>query len=112
MKMNHMVGGTGIFGVGLFMALSNILYVVEFIKGCLQPVFLVIGMCAASAAIFNSSKTNRKLNTFLSIFFSVLGCYGIYDEYYGTMDFINGLVPPLLIGAGIVAMIHGITKLK
>ena len=108
----HIIGGVTVFGAGLFLALSNILYVVEFIKGGTQPILIFIGLAAAAAAIFNGPGSNRILSIIIAVVFTVIGCYGVYDEYYATMDFVNGVLPLLLIFAGSLTLAHGITRLK
>ncbi len=112
MRPKHLVTGLFVFGVGLFFMLKNTLYVVEFIKGGAQPLFVVLGLVAACAAIINSNKTQRIVNLCVAIILLLIGCYGVYDEFYATKDFISGLLPPLLILTGLVALIHGILKVK
>jgi len=112
MRPKHVVGGLIIFGIGLFMTYANILYVIEFIKGGLQPLFILIGVVAAAAAVFRGSTLSRKINVVVAIIFLFLGGYGFYDEYYATMDFLNGIFPPALIIAGLASLSSGISRLK
>ena len=106
------MAGLTFFAVGLFLFFQNILYCVEFIKGGTQPILLIIGLAAAAAAVFPSNKTHRIFNILVAIIFLMVGAYGTYDEYYATMDFLNGLFPPLMVGAGFIALTHGIGRLK
>ncbi len=112
MKVIRTAIGLFIFGLGLFMMLFNILYVIEFIKGALQPLFVLIGITAALAAFFDSINSFRKINIIIAAVFLVLGGYGFYDEYYATMDFINGILPPALIVGGLASLVHGISHLN
>lgn len=111
-KPKHIITGLSLFAVGLFLFLQNILYCVEFIKGGAQPILITIGLAAAAASIFPSNKTHRTFNILAAIIFLLVGGYGVYDEYYATMDFLNGLFPPLLVGVGLIALTHGIARLK
>jgi hypothetical protein len=110
-RPNHIIGGLLIFAIGLFIGLMNILYVVEFIKGGLQPLFIIIGLAAATAAIFHSQKSIRPLNIVVAVLFIFLGAFGVYDEYFATMDFLNGILPLALIFGGLASLIHGIKRL-
>ncbi len=107
MRKNHVIGGLIVFGSGLFMFLFFSAYVVELIKGAMQPVLILIGLVAAAAAILGN-KDFKKMNLIVAAIFLFLGLYGLYDEYYAVMDFFSGLLPPLLIVAGLVSVFHGI----
>jgi hypothetical protein len=111
-KPKHIVAGLTLFAIGLFLLFENILYCVEFIKGGAQPVLIFIGLAAAAAAVFPRNKTNRTFNILLAIITLMVGGYGTYDEYYATMDFLNGIFPLLLIVIGFIALTHGIARLK
>lgn len=111
-KLKHIVVGLTSFAVGLFLLFQNILYCVEFIKGGAQPVLIMIGLAAAAAVVFPSNKTHRTFNILVAIITLGVGGYGTYDEYYATMDFLNGIFPLLLVGGGFIALTHGIAKLK
>ena len=112
MRPKHVVVALTIFGFGLFLTFLYILYVVEFLKGMAQPIFIVIGLTALTAALFNTPKLMKKVNLVVGVLFTAVGCYGIYDEYYATMDFLRGLLPIFLIVGGLTALIHGINKIK
>ncbi len=111
MRIKHLIIGFFIFGIGIFLILKNTLYVIEFTKGGLNPVFILIGLIAAAAAFFYPKKSNRKINIIIAFIFLFAGGYGLYDEYYATLDFIKGLFPPLLIIIGLGALTHGIKNL-
>nr|MBF0220770.1 hypothetical protein [Desulfobulbaceae bacterium] len=111
MRPKHIACGLLVFAAGLYLLLTNILYCVEFIKGAAQPFLIIIGLLAAASAIF-TSKTNRTINILVAIVFLLVGSYGVYDEYYATMDFFHGLIPPLFVGIGIICLVHGISRLN
>jgi len=111
MRIAHIIGGQIIFGLGLFLLYLNSLVVVVVFKGFVQPIIIVIGLVALSAAVFGKGEF-RKLNSILSGLFLVLGFYGLYDEYYAVIDFFHGFIPLFLVFAGIIAIIYGIKSLK
>ena len=110
MRKNHIIGGLIVFGLGLFLLYLYSPYVVEFMKGVLQPVLILIGLVALAAGIFGSNDF-KKVNFVVAAVFLFLGLYGLYDEYYAVMDMFYGVMPPLLIVAGLVSVAHGIRKL-
>ena len=110
MRKNHIIGGLTTFSAGLFLLYFFSPYVVELIKGATQPTLVLIGLLAMAAALFGN-KEFKKINMMVSAIFLVLGLYGLYDEYYAVVDFFYGLIPPLLVVAGLVSIFHGIKKL-
>ncbi len=110
MKKNHVIGGVIIFGLGLFLAYFYSSYIVEVLKGALQPILILFGLLAFAAGIFGRN-TFKKMNFIVAAAFLFLGIYGLYDEYYAVVDFFNGLIPPLLIVLGLVSVVHGIRTL-
>lgn len=110
MRKNHIIGGLVVFSLGLFLIYMNIPFVVQFIKGLLQPLFILIGATAGAAAILGNRKL-RSFNLGVAAVFLFVGIYGLYDEYYTVVDFFHGLFPPLFIVSGLLAVIHGIRKL-
>lgn len=110
MRKEHIIGGLIVFSVGLFFCYMNLVYVVQFLKGMLQPLFIVIGITASTAAVLGNRKL-RSINVALGAIFLFLGIYGLYDEYYNVMDFFSGLLPPLLIVVGLTTVVHGTRKL-
>nr|WCC90948.1 magnetosome protein MamI-2 [Desulfobacteraceae bacterium] len=111
MRKEHIIGGLVTFGIGLFLTFYNCVYVVEFIKGVIQPVFILIGLLALAAGIFNHNGF-RKINYSIAAILLALGFYGFYDEYYAVMDFLYGIFPLCLFIGGIIAVIHGIRHVK
>jgi hypothetical protein len=110
MRKNHVIGGLIIFGLGLFLAYFYSPYIVEVLKGALQPILILFGLVAFAAGIFGRN-TFKKMNFIVAAAFLFLGIYGLYDEYYAVVDFFNGLIPPLLIILGLVSVVHGIRTL-
>lgn len=113
MRKGHIAAGLIIFSLGLFFTYLNSVLVVGLIKGALQPLFILIGLVFLSAAFF-AKKEYRTVNSILASIFLLIGLYGIFaggDEYYATLDFFNGFLPILLIGAGAASLIHGIKEL-
>jgi hypothetical protein len=109
MRTNHIIGGLIVFSLGLFLVYMNIPYVVQFIKGFLQPLFILIGLVAGAAAFLGNRKL-RNLNMGIALVFLFVGLYGLYDEYYTVVDFFHGMFPPLFIVGGLVSVVHGIRK--
>lgn len=111
MRKSHIIGGQLVFGLGLFLAYLNSAFVVEFIKGSVQPIFILFGIVALAAAIFDRTAF-KKINYIMAALFLGLGLYGLYDEYYAVLDFFYGLMPPALILSGLVSVTHGIRTIK
>ena len=110
MRKNHIIGGLIVFGLGLFLLYLYSPYMVEFLKGAMQPILILFGLVALAAGIFGD-KNFKKVNFVVAAVFLFLGLYGLYDEYYTVVDFFNGLIPPLLVVIGLVSVVHGIRKL-
>lgn len=110
MRKNHVIGGLILFSVGLFLLYLYSPYVVEVLKGALQPAMIALGLMAMAGAIVGDKKFKR-MNLIVAVIFLLLGLYGLYDEYYAVMDFFEGMLPPLLVVAGLVSIFHGIKKL-
>ena len=110
MRRNHVIGGLIVFSVGLFLLYLFSPSVVEVLKGALQPALIVIGLVAMAGAILGN-KEFKRMNLIVAVLFLLLGLYGLYDEYYAVMDFFSGMMPPLLVVAGLVSIFHGIKKL-
>ena len=110
MRRNHVIGGLILFSVGLFLLYLNSPYVVEVFKGALQPALIAVGLLAMAGAILGNKKFKR-MNLIVAVICLLLGLYGLYDEYYAVMDFLEGMMPPLLVVAGLVSIFHGIKKL-
>ncbi|KPA19041.1 magnetosome protein MamI-2 [Candidatus Magnetomorum sp. HK-1] len=111
MRKEHIIGGLVTFGIGLFLAYAYSVYVVEFIKGAIQPVTIILGLLALAAAIFHNNAF-RKINYGVAAIFLIVGFYGLYDEYYAVMDLLYGIFPIALFAGGITAVVHGIQSVK
>lgn len=111
LRKGHAISGCIIFGIGLFFCYVNSVYVVEFFKGLVQPLTILIGLTALAAAILGK-KQFAKFNYGVAIVSLIVGSYGLYDEYYAVLDFFYGFMPLALLFGGIVAVVHGVKKLK
>ena len=109
-RKNHIIGGLIVFGLGLFLLYLNIPFAVQFFKGMLQPLFILIGLMAGIAAPLGNRKM-RNFNLGVAVVFLFIGFYGLYDEYFTVVDFFHGLFPPVFIVGGLLAVIYGIKKL-
>nr|ASQ41199.1 magnetosome protein MamI-1 [Candidatus Magnetananas rongchenensis] len=111
MRKGHIIGGVLAFSTGLFFSFYYSVYVVEVIKGVVQPVFIVLGFIALAVAVFGKTEF-KKINYVVAVVSLILGFYGLYDEYYAVLDFLYGFVPILLIVTGVIGVVHGIKKLS
>lgn len=111
MRKNHVIGGVVVFSAGLFLCYHYSPYVVEVIKGAMQPVLILAGLVALSAGILGNREL-RKANLVMASLLLILGLYGLFDEYYAVIDFFYGLMPPLLVCAGILSIVYGVKKLR
>ncbi len=110
MRKNHIIGGVVVFSAGLFLLYHYSPYVVELIKGAIQPLLIAIGLVALTAGILGNREL-RKANFIMAALLLILGLYGLYDEYYAVIDFFYGVMPPLLVVGGIVSIVYGVKKL-
>ena len=110
MRKNHIIGGLSVFSAGLCLLYYYSTYVVEWFKGAIHPLLIIIGLLASGAAILGN-ESFRRMNLSVAAVFLLLGLYGLYDEYYAVMDWFYGLFPPLLIVAGVFSVVVGIKKL-
>jgi len=111
MRKAHIIGGLIVFGSGLFLAYMNSPMVVEFIKGAIQPITIIIGLVALASALLGK-KNYRTINSILAGACLVIGFYGLYDEYYAVLDFFYGFLPLFLLCAGSVSLVYGIMKMR
>jgi len=111
MRKNHVIGGVVVFSAGLFLCYHYSPYVVEVIKGAMQPILILAGLVALAAGILGN-RDLRKTNFIMAALLLILGLYGFYDEYYAVIDFFYGLMPPLLVFAGIISIVYGVKKLR
>ena len=110
-RTGHLTFGLVLFASGLILALANGVLVIEFIKGAMQPVTLLAAMVALLAA-FLGRREFRSFNAMTAGLLLVVGGWGLYDEFYAVLDFVNGFLPLFLTGAGAVAVTAGIRKLR
>ncbi|HUV49755.1 MAG TPA: hypothetical protein VMW78_01870 [Anaerolineae bacterium] len=111
MRKAHIIGGQIVFGLGLFLLYLNSTFVVEFIKGAIQPIIILLGLLCLAVGVLGKTGF-KKINLAAAAIFLILGLYGLYDEYYAVADFFNGFFPVLLIIAGVISIVHGIKKLN
>ena len=111
MRLAHIIGGQIIFGLGRFLLYLNSAVAVVVFKGAIQPIIILLGLVAFAAAIFGK-KDFRKINAAIAGVLTVLGIFGLYDEYYAVIDFLHGFIPLFLFTTGIIAVISGIKQLK
>ncbi|SLM32723.1 Magnetosome protein MamI. Homology with gene DMR_41140 of RS-1 [Desulfamplus magnetovallimortis] len=107
----HVIGGVVVFSTGLFLAYLNSAMVVEFIKGIIQPITILLGLTALMSALLGKKKY-RTINSIVAGLLLVIGAYGIYDEYYAVLDFFYGFLPLFLVSSGVISVTYGITRLK
>ncbi len=110
-RKGHIIGGLIVFSTGLFSTYLNSAMVVEFIKGIIQPITILLGLTALMSALLGKKKF-RTVNSIMAGLLLVVGGYGIYDEYYAVLDFFYGFFPLFFVCLGTVAIIYGMTKLK
>ncbi|MBF0397602.1 MAG: hypothetical protein HQK78_12560 [Desulfobacterales bacterium] len=110
MRKGHIIFGLITFSIGLFLSYLNSAFIVVFIKGIIQPIFIILGIISLLAA-FLGKKNLKTINLILSIVFLLLGGYGLYDEYYAVVDFISGFLPVFLVIGGVAGVVHGVKEL-
>lgn len=110
MRKGHIVGGLVAFIIGSVLTFLYRAHVMEWLKGAIQPIFILIGLTALSSVIFGRTAL-KKTNLILGAVFLVVGLYGFYEEYHAVKDFISGLMPPFLIILGLISLAYGIRKL-
>jgi len=111
MRKNQIAGGIIVFGVGLFLAYANSVYVVEVFKGAIQPITVFLGLTSIAAGVFGKDAF-KKIHYALGIVLMIIGFYGFYDEYYAVLDFFYGFVPLFLLITGMISIVHGIKQLR
>jgi hypothetical protein len=111
MRVKHIIGGLVVFSVGLFLCYLNSALVVEFIKGALQPILILVAIWAAAGSMFGNTRLKTVTGIIAALCF-LIGIYGLYDEYYTVLDFFTGLLPLLLILGGVVSVTYGIKMLR
>ena len=110
MKKWHIAGGAIALGLGIYGVYDEYFTVVEFIKGFLQPLFILAGLAAIVGGLLNARP--RPSHVAVGLVLLGLGVYGFFDEYYATLDFFKGAVPPLLLIIGMVSVVAGVKQLQ
>lgn len=111
MRYGHFFSGILGFSLGLFFTYMNSPLVVEFIKGALQPVTVILGLLVLLSVVFNKTK-HKKINLAAAVVLLALGAYGVYDEYLAVKDLFFGAGPILLICLGCLAVANGIKAMS
>lgn len=109
MRIGHIIGGQIVFAIGLFLLYLNSAIVAGFMKGLAQPILLLLGIFFVVAAIFGK-EVFRKINAVVGVLFMGVGAYGLYDEWYPTLDFITGGSPIFFIVAGVILLACGVAR--
>ncbi len=107
MRKGQIIGGLTVFGIGLFLLYLNSAIVAEFIKGIVQPIFILLGLLCLAAAIF-AGNDFKKINAVAAVLFLAVGLYGLWDEYYAVLDFVSGFTPVFFIVCGTISLDYGI----
>lgn len=110
MKVSHIIAGIIAVSLGVYGVFDEYFVVIEFIKGSIQPLLFLAGLFGILAGILtNKLKTGHVI---IGLLLTGLGVYGFLDEYYATLDFFKGAVPPILLIIGMVAVVGGIRQLE
>ena len=110
MKPAHIIGGAVAFGVGLIGVYDEYFVVVEFLKGMIQPATALIGVIAVVAGMARLRPSPAHI--VFGLLMLCLAIYGFYDEYYAVIDFVKGALPLGMVGAGSVAVLSGVRRLR
>jgi len=108
-KIRHIVIGMTALGLGIYGVYDEYFVVIEFLKGVIQPVAFLIGLIAILAGLL--ARKVKLGHVIIGVGLVALGIYGFYDEYYATLDFFKGAVPPLLLILGTVSVVAGVKQL-
>ncbi len=110
MRKWHVLGGAMALGLGVYGVYDEYFVVVEFIKGCTQPVLVLAGLSALLAGVLAAKL--KTAHVVVGLLLLGVGVYGFFDEYYATLDFFKGVVPPLLLIIGMVQVVAGVKQLQ
>ena len=110
MRKVYLIGGTLALGLGIFGIYDEYFTVIEFIKGVMQPIFIIAGLIAILAGLLTSKP--KMGHVVLGVVFLGLGIYGFFDEYYATLDFFKGSVPLIMLFIGMVSVVAGVKKIE
>ena len=111
MRKAHIISGLIVFSTGFFLTYYYSARVVEFFKGAIQPVTIILGLIALASALLGK-KQFRTINSVIAGLLLLVGFYGLYDEYYAVLDFCYGFLPIFLVSAGIVSLTYGVMKIR
>lgn len=110
MRPWHILGGAVALGLGIWGLNDEYFVVVEFLKGAIQPLLALGGLVAILAGLL--SYRLRIGHVAFGVVLLGLGIYGFYDEYFATLDFFKGAVPPALLLVGMVSVVAGVKHLE
>ena len=106
----HALGGATALGLGVYGVYDEYFVVVEFIKGIIQPILVLAGLTAILAGLLSTRL--KAGHVVVGLLMLAVGAYGFIDEYYATLDFFKGVVPPLLLIIGMVSVVSGVKQLQ
>jgi UDP-N-acetylmuramyl pentapeptide phosphotransferase/UDP-N-acetylglucosamine-1-phosphate transferase len=109
-QIPHVVCGVIALTLGLYGIYDEYFAVVEFIKGFIQPLLSVIGLVMIMAGLLTYKP--KLPHVAIGLVLLGIGIYGFFDEYYATLDFFKGAIPPILLLFGMVSVVAGIKKLE
>jgi CHASE2 domain-containing sensor protein len=110
MKIGHIIAGIIAVSLGIYGVFDEYFVVVEFIKGSIQPLLFLAGIFGILSGILTNKL--KIIHVIVGLLLTGLGVYGFMDEYYATLDFFKGAVPPFLLLLGMVAVVGGIRQLE
>ena len=105
-----LAGGSAALAFGLYGIFDEYFAVVEFIKGFIQPVAAAVGCVMIMAGLL--SYKPKIVHAAVGLVLLGIGIYGFYDEYYATLDFFKGAIPPILLIVGMISVASGVRQLK
>jgi hypothetical protein len=110
MRLIHLIGGALAFALGLWGVYDDYFIVIEFVKGVMQPAGALVGLIAVIAGMARIRPSPGHIVFGLALL--TISVYGFYDEYYAVLDFVKGVVPIGMVGAGGVAVLGGVNRLR
>jgi len=110
MRVPYLIGGAIALGLGVYGIYDEYFTVVEFLKGVMQPLFVLVGFIAILAGLL--SRKTRFGHVAFGIVLLGLGVYGFFDEYYAALDFFKGSVPLAMLVIGMTAVVAGVRKVS
>ena len=109
MKGWLVLGSAVALGLGVFGIYDEYFVFIEFLKGAIQPIAILAGLVAIMAGLF--ARKLRMGHVIVGVLLLAVGIYGSFDEYFATIDFLKGVVPPVLLVAGVVCVVTGVKRL-